>query len=180
MTLKDLTRDKKGLFSKLHILIAIIILFSCKKTVNEKPEELLSPVEYGYEVTRDYCDISYVDIYNQNKIIRSNTGKWTYKIGSAVSFDLKLSIKTSMLSAQNIHAYILRNDEIVYGNLGYNFAEISYNTKLGNGTSSFGSYASTGTGSSTTPVSSICGAKTKAGGYCKRVVSGGGRCWQHK
>lgn len=28
--------------------------------------------------------------------------------------------------------------------------------------------------------SSICGARTKSGGYCKRVVKGGGRCWQHR
>lgn len=28
--------------------------------------------------------------------------------------------------------------------------------------------------------SSICGARNKKGGYCKRKVSGGGRCYQHK
>ncbi|RNC66433.1 DUF3157 family protein [Proteiniphilum sp. X52] len=28
--------------------------------------------------------------------------------------------------------------------------------------------------------SSTCGARTKSGGYCKRVVKGGGRCWQHR
>lgn len=27
--------------------------------------------------------------------------------------------------------------------------------------------------------SSICGARTKKGGYCQRRVAGGGRCWQH-
>lgn len=27
--------------------------------------------------------------------------------------------------------------------------------------------------------SSTCGARTKAGGYCKRKVKGGGRCYQH-
>lgn len=27
--------------------------------------------------------------------------------------------------------------------------------------------------------SSTCGARTKSGGYCKRKVSGGGRCYQH-
>lgn len=32
--------------------------------------------------------------------------------------------------------------------------------------------------SSTT--SSTCGVRTKAGGYCKRKVTGGGRCYQHK
>lgn len=28
--------------------------------------------------------------------------------------------------------------------------------------------------------STTCGARTKSGGYCKRKVAGGGRCWQHK
>jgi hypothetical protein len=32
---------------------------------------------------------------------------------------------------------------------------------------------------STTTVSSACGARNKSGGYCKRKVKGGGRCWQH-
>lgn len=27
--------------------------------------------------------------------------------------------------------------------------------------------------------SSTCGARTKKGGACRRVVKGGGRCWQH-
>lgn len=27
--------------------------------------------------------------------------------------------------------------------------------------------------------SSVCGARTAKGGYCKRKVSGGGRCYQH-
>lgn len=30
------------------------------------------------------------------------------------------------------------------------------------------------------PTSSTCGARTKDGTPCKRKVSGGGRCWQHK
>lgn len=29
-------------------------------------------------------------------------------------------------------------------------------------------------------VNSTCGARTKAGGYCKRKVLGGGYCYQHK
>ncbi|MBB6238501.1 hypothetical protein HDC90_003140 [Pedobacter sp. AK013] len=182
--LKNLKKNRIGSFNSLYIVIATIFIFSCKKTVDKKTEVPVVPIEFSYEVTCDYCDISYADMYNQNKTIRNNSGKWAYKISSNVSFDLKLSIKTSLSSAQNIQAYILRNDEVVYGTLGYNFAEISYNTKLGNGVASFGNYIATGTGSgtggSTAPVSSVCGAKNKTGGYCKRVVAGGGRCWQHK
>ncbi len=33
---------------------------------------------------------------------------------------------------------------------------------------------------SSSSYSSTCGARTKSGGYCKRVVKGGGRCWQHR
>jgi hypothetical protein len=28
--------------------------------------------------------------------------------------------------------------------------------------------------------SAACGARTQSGGYCKRVVKGGGRCCQHQ
>lgn len=34
--------------------------------------------------------------------------------------------------------------------------------------------------STPTSSTSICGAKNKTGGYCKRTVKGGGRCYQHQ
>lgn len=34
--------------------------------------------------------------------------------------------------------------------------------------------------STTTSSSSTCGAKNKTGGFCKRKVKGGGRCYQHE
>jgi len=164
----------------------VIFLFSCKKTDGGKTEKAENPAEFSYEVTCDYCDISYTDMSNQNRIIKNNKGSWVYKINTNITFDLKLSVKTSLSSAQTIQAYILKDNEVIYGNLGYNFADISYSTQLGNGTSSFGNYTNSGsgggngTGGTTTPISSVCGAKNKTGGYCKRIVVGGGRCWQHK
>ncbi|MCZ4224005.1 hypothetical protein [Pedobacter rhodius] len=169
------------------LFILLMMSSSCKKAEIEtakEPDKV--PIVFSYEVTCDYCDISYTDATNQIKTVKSNMGKWTYKIEKQVAFDLKLSVSTIISSYQSIHAYILKDETVVYGNLGYNRADISYSTASGNGTSSFGNYVSntsTGgnnTGGTTAPSSSVCGAKNKTGGYCKRVVVGGGRCWQHK
>jgi len=170
------------------VILAVMMHSSCKKAAQEtvKEQEQI-PLVFSYEVTCDYCNISYIDATNQTKTVTSNIGKWTYKIEKKVSFDLKLSVSSIISSYQTIQAYILKDEEAVYGNLGYNRADLSYNTVSGNGTSSFGSYVSTTTptggnssGGTTAPTSSVCGAKNKTGGYCKRMVVGGGRCWQHK
>ncbi|WP_293786264.1 hypothetical protein [uncultured Pedobacter sp.] len=181
---KNSRKNRIGLINSLWVFIIAISLFSCKKKVDTNIEITEAPVEFSYEVTCNYCDISYIDIQNQSKTIKGIMGKWAYKMNANVSFDLKLSIKTSLVSAQEIQAYILRNDEAVYGIFGYNYAEISYDIRQSKGISSFGNYIVTGTGNNsggnTNPVSSVCGAKNKTGGYCKRIVVGGGRCWQHK
>lgn len=146
----------------------------------------------SYEVNCDYCDITYTDQNNQSKTIRNTVGTWTYKIDTKINFNLKLAVKTVLTSYQTIQAYILKEGEVVYGNLGYNTAELAYNPSSSQGTASFGSYIAAGSnggssgsggsalvGGSANPTSSVCGAKNKTGGYCKRVVIGGGRCWQH-
>jgi len=182
---KSFTKSLK--FTSL-VVLAIVINSSCKKAepgIIKEAEQTF--VLYSYEVTCDYCNISYTDANNQIKTISNNVGKWSYKIQKQVAFDLKLSVTSTTSIYQTIQAYILKDEDSVYGNLGYNRAEISYNMISGNGTSSFGSYVSTtpsggnGSGGGTiAPMSSVCGAKNKTGGYCKRVVVGGGRCWQHK
>ncbi|WP_175632368.1 hypothetical protein [Pedobacter ghigonis] len=160
---------------------------SCKKAAQDtvkQPEQV--PVVFSYEGTYDYCNISYTDATNQTKTVTSSMGKWIYKIERKISFDLKLNVSSIISSYQAIQAYILKDEEVVFGNLGYNRADLSYNTVSGNGTSSFGRYTPTtpiggnGTGGTTASTSSVCGAKNKTGGYCKRVVVGGVRCWQHK
>lgn len=93
-----------------------------------------------------------------------------------------------LTSYQTIQAYILKDCEVVYGNLGYNTAALAYNPISSQGTSNFGSYIVTGSrgsgsvgtgGGRPNQTSSVCGVKNKTGGYCKRVVIGGGRCWLH-
>lgn len=168
------------------LVLAILFIASCKKTDNVKEEAALQLPVFSYEINCDYCDITYTNKDNQNLTIKNNKGSWIYKIDTKVTFELKLAIKTTLLSAQTIQAYILKDNDVVHGNLGYNFANITYNTQQDSGTANFGTYASSGssggngTGGSTSPISSVCGAKNKSGGYCKRVVVGGGRCWQHR
>lgn len=174
--------------SILFLLLAFTMMTSsCKKDNSEISEESEQPrMVFAYEVDCNYCNISYTNEANKTIFINNNIGKWSYQIDKKISFDLKLSVATVNAGYQTIQAYVLKNDEVVFGNSGYNRADISYNTASSKGTSSFGNYTSTspstgnGSGGSTAPTSSVCGAKNKTGGYCKRVVAGGGRCWQHR
>ncbi|RZJ91635.1 MAG: hypothetical protein EOO20_04620 [Chryseobacterium sp.] len=163
-------------------MLAVILVASCKKKEDQPNEEVFP--KYSYEVNCNYCDITFIDASNTTRTLKSNIGSWNYEFPTKVNFELKLIVKTSLSTYQSIAAYILKNDDVVYGSLGYNSANISYHAISGNGSSSFGQYVSPGGGNSgggsTTPTSSVCGARNKSGGYCKRVVAGGGRCWQHK
>lgn len=172
-------------FFTLYIaLLGIVLISSCKKKEDQPIAEVFP--KYSYEVNCNYCDITYTDASNSTKTLKSNIGNWSYEFPTKVSFELKLSIKTTLSAYQSISAYILKDEEVIYGNLGYNSASVSFHAKNGNGSSSFGQYAGLGSGGgnngggSSTPASSVCGARNKSGGYCKRVVVGGGRCWQHK
>jgi len=173
------------LFFKL--LMLLVFLVSCKKTANdvqEQPEP--TPVVFAYEVHCDFCSITYNDLNGESRTVKNNTGKWSFNILGKTPSNLKLSVVTTLPSYQSIQAYILKDGEVVYGNFGYNRADIAYSTVNGNGTSSFGNYIpSTSPGGNnqnggSSSSSSVCGAKNKSGGYCKRVVPGGGRCWQHR
>jgi len=189
--LKNVT--KSNIFLLTLLIFGAIVSSSCKKVISEEPSKISEkiPPVYAYEVTCNYCNITYTDASNQNKTINTNVGKWSYKITKKISFDLKLKVETILSNYQSIEAYILKDDEVIYGSLGYNQADVSYNTSLATGTSRFGSYISSGTsggngsggnssGGTTAPISSVCGARNKTGGFCKRLVSGGGRCWQHR
>ncbi len=173
----------KIIMYKLLITIGITtIIAGCKKKEVEVPT--ISPTTFSYEVSCNYCDITFTDKDKQTKKINNNNGQWVYKIQTNFSLDLKLVVKTTTMSYQSIEAYILKEEEVMYGNLGFNNAELSYNTSSGIGKSSFGIFTSSsggntgGTNGSST--STTCGARNKTGGYCKRVVIGGGRCWQHR
>ncbi len=169
------------------LLMLLFFMGSCKKAAHDVPEQPEpTPTVFAYEVHCDFCSITYNDLNGESRTIRNNTGKWSFNILGKTPSNLKLSVVTTLPSYQTIQAYILKDGEVIYGNSGYNRAEIAYSTVNGNGTSSFGSYIpSTSTGGSnqnggSSSSSSVCGAKNKSGGYCKRVVSGGGRCWQHR
>jgi len=164
------------------VMLAIVLVSSCKKKEDLPNEEAFA--KYSYEVNCNYCDITYVDAFNYTRTLKSHTGSWSYEFPTKVSFELKLIVKTTISAYQSISAYILKNDDVVYGDLGYNSANVWYDAISGKGSSSFGQYANPSGGNSgggaSTPTSSVCGARNKSGGYCKRVVVGGGRCWQHK
>ena len=159
----------------------LFLLNSCSKS---KEIEINPEDTYSYEVDCNNCDISYVDSENVKKTINNNNGKWEYIFKNKINFELKIEIKTNSISMQTIHVYILKNKEVIFGDLAYNTANVTYNTLQNTGRSAYGTYradgsSGTSSGNGTKPKSSVCGAKNKTGGYCKRLVSGGGRCWQH-
>lgn len=175
-------------------LLFFLLILSCSacSKKNQEPEKVIKTESdiYSYEVTCTACEIRFIDKNKStNKIVNDN-GKWSYSLEKTNDADLKINVIALNKAYQNINAYILKNDEVIYGDLGYNSFDLSYNVKSGQKSMTFGSYSagSTGTGGtgtgtsggSTKPTSSVCGARTKAGGYCKRVVVGGGKCWQHK
>ncbi|MGY0041299.1 hypothetical protein [Pedobacter sp. NJ-S-72] len=172
------------LIPQLFFLLAMLCS-SCSKN-NQEPEPVVKPETdtYTYEVTCTSCEIQFLDENKNTKKITNSSGKWSYPFKKASDAELKINIKTTNNVYQDISAYILKNSDVIYGDLGYNSFELLYNIKSGQKSMKYGSYAagSGGSGSnggSTKPSSSVCGARTKTGGSCKRIVSGGGRCWQH-
>ncbi len=171
-----------------YILTLIILFFTlsgCKKK-EESPEFL---DEYSYEVACESCDIEYTNQEGNTQKVINNRGAWTFTIKIKLHIDLTLKITSKSTSLPYISAYIVKNGEVIYGDLGYTYLNLSYNTRSGRGNITYGSNnngnngggSGSGSGGGTsTPTSSVCGAKNKTGGYCKRVVVGGGRCWQHK
>jgi Family of unknown function (DUF5763) len=61
---------------------------------------------------------------------------------------------------------------------GYCYQHTEQNSNSGAAATNTQKSTSSSSTSSTTS-SSTCGAKNKSGGYCKRKVKGGGRCYQH-
>lgn len=72
-------------------------------------------------------EFTYTDKSNAIKTVKHTEGKWEYGFDQKISFELKLSIKTLLASKQTINAYILKNIETVYGDVGYNQTDITYN-----------------------------------------------------
>jgi hypothetical protein len=169
------------------LLFSLLILLcsSCSKKGQEPEGVIKTEIDtYSYEVTCTACEINFLDKDKSSKKIIHTNGKWSYSFEKAGDAELKINIITTNSAYQNISAFILKNNEVIYGDLGYNSFELLYNIKSGQKAITYGSYTagpggSGSNGGSTKPTSSVCGARTKTGGSCKRVVSGGGRCWQH-
>lgn len=176
--------EAKGLTKYLLLFATLLTLNACSKNQEAIIEQPMD--EFSYEVECSSCEITYIDKSNSTKTVKHTEGKWEYVFDQKISFELKLSIKTLLASKQSINAYILKNKETVYGDVGYNQTDITYDTQRDLGYGVYGAYKNTDSGNggnnggSTKPTSSVCGAKNKSGGYCKRVVAGGGRCWQHR
>jgi len=183
MRFKNLIQAK-GLTKSLFLFVALLTLNACSKNQETIPEPPID--EFSYEVECTSCEITYTDKSNTTKTVKHTTGKWEYRFDQKISFELKLSIKTLLASKQTINAYILKNKETVFGDVGYNQTDITYDAQKAKGYGVYGSFKNTDSGNggnnggSTKPTSSVCGAKNKSGGYCKRAVVGGGRCWQHR
>ena len=177
------------LLIKNHVYHFLVLAICCFFFACSKKDESLKPTDqFSYEVDCSNCEIAYTDQSNTSKKLFHQQGKWSYTFDANINFELKLTINTTSSSQQAIHAYVLKNNEVVFGDRGYNTASITYDTKKATGTANYGSQQNNGNaghnngnnGGSTTPTSSVCGAKNKTGGYCKRKVSGGGYCWQHR
>lgn len=181
-------KREKGINRLIQILFLPFLLFcaACSKETKEQIEIAKTQADvYAYEVTCTACEIQFMDKNKSIKNVTNGSGKWNYSFEKTNDAELKLIIKTTNTTYQNINAYILKNDEVIYGDLGYNNFELLYNIKSGQKSIKYGTYSpvtsSPGSNEGTSkPISSVCGAKNNTGGYCKRVVSGGGRCWQHK
>ncbi|MBB5634565.1 hypothetical protein HDE68_000450 [Pedobacter cryoconitis] len=185
--MREFYERKKRINQLLPLFLFLLAIFcsSCSKE-SQEPEPIVKTETdvYAYEVTCTACEIQFLDKNKSIKTVINPNGKWSYPLEKISDAELKLSIKTTNGIYQDISAYILKNNEVIYGDLGYNSFNLLYNIKSEQKSMTYGNYnaGSGGSGSnggSTKPSSSICGARTKAGGYCKRVVSGGGRCWQH-
>lgn len=185
------SKNKTNRLVPLLFFLLIIFCSSCSKKSQEPEEIIKTEIDtYSYEVTCTACEIQYLDANKSNKKIINANGKWSYSFEKTNDAELKINIITTNKAYQSISAFILKNNDVIYGDLGYNSCELLYNIKSGHKSMVYGSYiagsggsngpgGSGSNGGSTKPTSSLCGARTKTGGSCKRVVSGGGRCWQH-
>ena len=107
-----LSKRKKGnSYSTIFLLLltsTLVTLGACSKQIDLTDQDI---TEFGYEVDCEYCEISYTDESKAMKTISHNQGKWSYKLSDKVTFELKLSIKTTPSGNQAIQAFILKKQE---------------------------------------------------------------------
>lgn len=146
---------------KKYLLILFISFFiiGCKKEYAENDT-------YGYETECDQCDINYVDDLGTTVYVNGHKGTWKKEFSNSIFSEMRVTV-TARSSAYNkyVSAHIVKNGKRLISQSGSSSITATH-TVISSGSSK--------------PISGICGAPTQKGGPCKRKVSGGGRCWQHK
>ncbi|MBD8389668.1 hypothetical protein [Dysgonomonas sp. BGC7] len=160
------------------ILLIIFLgsfLFSCSSS-NDESNTLIS---HQFNVYNDYIEDGITNVIIQCKDFSSGELIEKFTIEQINYNSKSQTITTKGNNIAITYEYVVngiikkdsRNGLYFSGN---NTKTISISGLADN----LGSNNSGGSGGSQT--SYTCGARTKDGGYCKRKVKGGGRCWQHK
>lgn len=153
---------------KILFLAAIAIgVSACKK----------DKIEYenaAFEVSCNTCSVTYDNDGDQSSQVVSTSLKKDLKRPSNAKITITPKGSTIFrfyLTAQEVYSVV------VNGATTFRYDYKSNTLSDGTNTKSFGAPKSN---SGSKESSKVCGARTKEGGSCQRVVKGGGYCWQHK
>jgi len=157
--------------------VLFFLLLSCKK---DNPEEQLPGDDfdtYGYEVDCESCTILFVDDKKSTQSVFNKSGKIVIDFNLTVYHELEVTVTLNSNNVKLAKAAIIKNGQPIKTYQSYSSFKLT-----STGGSSTGNPGSNPSSPSTpsNPTSTVCGAKNKTGGYCKRKVAGGGRCWQHR
>lgn len=166
--------------SIIHTLLLVILLFSCNKHTPEEQAPNDKYDTYGYQIECEACTIVFIDEKKETKSIYNPSGKVVIDFNLAIYHELEVSVTLNSNNVKLAKAAILKNGKPIKSYQSLNSFKL--NTNGGAPIANPRPNPTTPSNPSTpsTPSSSVCGAKNKTGGYCKRKVVGGGRCWQHK
>jgi len=150
----------------LMLFITAISLISCKKE-----ETVYEPASFA--VNCSSCTVSYDNA--GNTVTETVTSSLVKDLKQANNVNVTVTAKgittfRFLLTFQEVYTVVVN---------GTKTFQYDYKTNTlhdGSTTHSFGT-PTKNTGNQTS--SSKCGARTKDGGSCQRLVKGGGRCWQH-
>lgn len=158
----NLTYMKKILF----LALMLTGLIGCKK----------DEIEYepaGFSVACNTCTISYDN--NGDRGTQTVTNSFKKDLKHATNANITIVSKGTttfhfFLTYQEVYSIIVNGSQTF---------RYDYKTNAlhdGTNTHSFGAPSKKPSNQTS---SSKCGAPTKAGGSCQRLVKGGGKCWQH-
>lgn len=142
----------------LQILFFAFLFIGCQKESSEDDT-------YGYETECEYCDINYINDVGVNVYVYGHKGSWKKEFPRSIFSEMRITVTAKQSTSKNVSAHITKNGGRLVSQSGYSSVTARH-TVIRSGTSK--------------PVSDICGAPTQKGVPCQRIVSGGGRCWQHQ